>query len=196
MNYEEQVLNILSEKKIISTCDIIKLNIPKVVLTRLIGKKKIERIKRGVYVLPNSLGDEYYTLLYGINDAVYSYFTALYFHNLCERVPIKYDVTVKRNYGGTLIKNEDVTLHYVDESIFDLGKVKVKSPQGQEVECYDIERCLCDLIKDKDNLYFEYVKYAFVKYYREEKHDTFKLYKYAKLMGIEKQVHEFMETLL
>ena len=188
MNYEEKVLNILNEKKIITTNELTKLNIPNVVLTRLIEKKKIERAKRGIYVLPNSFGDEYYTLLYGINDATYSYFTALYFHNLCERVPLKYDVTVKRNYGGTLIKNENVNLHYVDESIFDLGRTKV--------ECYDIERCLCDLIKDKDNLYFEYVKYAFVKYYREEKHDTFKLYKYAKLMKIEKQIHEFMEALL
>lgn len=196
MNYEEKVLNILNEKKIITTNELTKLNIPNVVLTRLIEKKKIERSKRGIYVLPNSFGDEYYTLLYGINDATYSYFTALYFHNLCERVPLKYDVTVKRNYGGTLIKNENVNLHYVDESILDLGRTKVKSPQGQEIVCYDIERCLCDLIKDKDNLYFEYVKYAFVKYYREEKHDTFKLYKYAKLMKIEKQVHEFMEALL
>ena len=196
MNYEEKVLNILNEKKIITTNELTKLNIPNVVLTRLIEKKKIERAKRGIYVLPNSFGDEYYTLLYGINDATYSYFTALYFHNLCERVPLKYDVTVKRNYGGSLIKNENVNLHYVDESILDLGRTKVKSPQGQEIVCYDIERCLCDLIKDKDNLYFEYVKYAFVKYYREEKHDTFKLYKYAKLMKIEKQVHEFMEALL
>ena len=196
MNYEEKVLNILNEKKIITTNELTKLNIPNVVLTRLIEKKKIERSKRGIYVLPNSFGDEYYTLLYGINDATYSYFTALYFHNLCERVPLKYDVTVKRNYGGSLIKNENVNLHYVDESILDLGRTKVKSPQGQEIVCYDIERCLCDLIKDKDNLYFEYVKYAFVKYYREEKHDTFKLYKYAKLMKIEKQVHEFMEALL
>ena len=196
MNYEEKVLNILNEKKIITTNELTKLNIPNIALTRLIEKKKIERVKRGIYVLPNSFGDEYYTLLYGINDATYSYFTALYFHNLCERVPLKYDVTVKRNYGGTLIKNENVNLHYVDESIFDLGRTKVKSPQGQEITCYDIERCLCDLIKDKDNLYFEYVKYAFVKYYREEKHDTFKLYKYAKLMKIEKQIHEFMEALL
>ena len=196
MNYEEKVLNILNEKKIITTNELTKLNIPNVVLTRLIEKKKIERAKRGIYVLPNSFGDEYYTLLYGINDATYSYFTALYFYNLCERVPLKYDVTVKRNYGGSLIKNENVNLHYVDESIFDLGRTKLKSPQGQEIACYDIERCLCDLIKDKDNLYFEYVKYAFVKYYREEKHDTFKLYKYAKLMKIEKQVHEFMEALL
>ena len=104
MNYEEKVLNILNEKKIITTNELTKLNIPNVALTRLIEKKKIERVKRGIYVLPNSFGDEYYTLLYGINDATYSYFTALYFHNLCERVPLKYDVTVKRNYGGTLIK--------------------------------------------------------------------------------------------
>ncbi len=196
MNYEEQVLNLLNKNNMVTTKETTKLNIPKIVLTRLVKKNKIERLKRGVYISPDSIGDEYYALLYGASDAVYSYFTALYFYDLCERVPLKYDVTVKRNYSGTLIKNKNVKLHYVDENKFELGQTKIKSPQGKEIKCYDVERCLCDLISNKDNLYFEYVKYAFVKYYREEKHDTFKLYKYAKKLGIEEQVKEFMEALL
>lgn len=196
MNYEEKVLEILKEKGIITAENLRHLNIPKIVLTRLVKKGKIERVKRGIYISKNSFGDEYYNLLYGTHDAVYSYFTALYFQDLCERVPLYYDVTVKRNYGGTLQKNKKVKLHYVDSELINLGKIKIKSPQGQEIYCYDVERCLCDIIKDKDKLYFEYIKYAFVKYYRKQKHDTFTLYQYAKKLGVEKQIHEFMESLI
>lgn len=196
MNYEERVLDYLKKNKVITTKNLTELKIPKVILTRLLTKKKIEKVKRGVYIDPASLGDEYYTLIYGNKNAVYSYFTALYFLNLCERVPMIYDITVPRYYGGYLQKNDKVKLHYVDENIINLGRIKIKSPQGQEVECYDVERCLCDLIKDKDSLYFEYVKYAFVEYYRNQKHDTFKLYQYAKKMNLQKEVHEFMEALL
>ena len=196
MNYEEKVLTLLNENGIITTRQLSDLQIPKIVLTRLVKKGKIERVKRGIYISQNTMGDEYYNLLYGTHDAIYSYFTALYFQDLCERVPLYYDITVKRNYGGVLQKNKNVQLHYVSSELINLGKIKIKSPQGQEVYCYDVERCLCDILRDKDKLYFEYIKYAFVKYYRMQKHDTFKLYQYAKKLGIEKQVHEFMESLL
>lgn len=196
MKYEERVLKYLKDKKIITSKDLKTLNIPRIILTRLLKKNKIKKLTRGVYCLKDSYGDEYYELTYGITNAIYSYFTALYFHDLCERVPISYDITVPKGYGGILQKNSKVNLHYVDSSIFNLGRITVQSPQGQKIECYDIERSLCDIIKDKNKLYFEYVKYAFVEYYRHQKHNTFRLYQYAKKMGIEKQVHEFMEAIL
>ncbi len=196
MKYEEMVLNYLKDKKMISSKDLNDLNIPHIILTRLLKKGKIEKLKRGVYVLKESFGDEYFTLTYGTSNAIYSYFTALYFHNLCERVPISYDVTVPKGYGGSLQKNKKINLHYVDRKLLNLGKITVISPQGQNINCYDIERCLCDLIKDRNKLHFEYIKYAFVEYYRNQKHDTFKLYQYAKELKIEKQVHEFMEAIL
>ena len=93
-------------------------------------------------------------------------------------------------------KNKKVRLHYVEDTIFELGKTTIKSPQGQEIIVYDVERCLCDIIKNQENLYFEYVKYAFNEYYKVQKHDTFKLYKYARIMGIEEKVSNFMGVLL
>ena len=196
MNYEERVLEIVKEKGVITTEYLKQIKIPKIVLTRLVKKDKLERVTRGVYISKNSFNDEYYSLTYGTRDAIYSYFTALYFQNLCERTPLYYDVTVKRNYGGRLQKDKKIKLHYVDSTLINLGKIKIKSPQGQDIYCYDAERCLCDIIKDKNKLYFEYIKYAFNQYYRKEKHDTFKLYQYAKKLGVEKQIHEFMETLM
>lgn len=196
MNYEEKVLEFMKKNgDTITIEELNSLNIPRVILTRLIQKKLIEKVKMGLYILNNSWGDEYFNLIYN-NIAIYSHLTALYFNDLCERVPMEYDISVKRNYSGNLRKNEKVKLYYVNEKNFELGLTKMKSPQGRIVKCYDVERCLCDLIKSKNNIYLEYLKYAFFEYYKVQKNDTKKLYEYARKLNIYEKVKEFMEVFI
>lgn len=196
MENENKILKIIDNKGLVTAKDLKDENIPKSALKRLVDKNKIFKVKNGLYNKNDNLTDEYFSLLYGNNDAIFSYFTALYFHDLCEMVPAVYDITVKKNYGGNLQKNPNVKLHYVENSVFELGKTYVRSPQGQLVCCYDIERCLCDLIKDQDEMYFDYIKYAFTEYYKVQKHDTFKLFKYARQLGIEKKINNFMRIFM
>ena len=132
---------------------------------------------------------------YGKN-AIYSHMTALYFHNLCNRVPMIYDITVTKKYYGVLDNDQKVLLHKVDKELLNLGKMKIKSPQGQDIDVYDIERCLCDCLKDKNTIASEYIKEAFNIYFKEMKKDTFKIMKYAKKLGIEKEMHDYLEVLL
>ncbi len=197
MNYENKLINYMK-----NNCDTItieevnNLNIPRVVLTRLIKKNLIERVKNGLYVLNGCWGDEYFNFIYKNSGAVYSHLTSLYFYDLCERVPMEYDITVKKNYSGNLRNNKNVKLYYTSDDTYELGLTKIKSPQGKIVPCYDVERCLCDLIKYKDKIYIEYIKYAFHEYYKVEKNDIKKLYEYAKKLNVYEALKEFMEIFL
>ena len=68
MNKEEQILKLLENNMgIITTEEIVRNNINRVFLTRLVKKGKIERIKKGLYVLSSTWGDEYFNLIYGNN---------------------------------------------------------------------------------------------------------------------------------
>lgn len=197
MNYENQILNFMKNSSdTITIEEVNELNIPRVILTRLVNKNLIERVKSGLYVIKDSWGDEYYNLIYGNNYAIYSHLTALYFHDLCERVPLEYDITVKQNYSGSLIQKDNVKLYYVKEEVYELGLIEIKSPQGRIIKCYDVERCLCDLIKCKDKIYLEYLKYAFNEYYKVQNNSVKKLYEYAKKLNIYEKVKEFMEVFL
>lgn len=171
-------------------------NIPRVTLTRLLNKNLIEKVKTGLYIIKDSWGDEYFNIIYKNNDAIYSHLTSLYFNDLCERVPLEYDVTVKQNYSGSLMQNSKVKLYYVKDDVYELGLIEIKSPQGRKIRCYDVERCLCDLIKYKDKIYLEYLKYAFNEYYKVQKNDVKKLYEYAKKLNVYDKVKEFMEVFL
>lgn len=106
-----------------------------------------------------------------------------------------YDITVTRKYYRVLDTDKKVLLDKVDKELLDLGK-KIKSLQGQEIDIYDIERCLCDCLKDNNTISSEYIKKAFNIYFKEMKRDTFKIMKYAKKLGIEKEMHDYLEVLL
>ena len=197
MNKEEQILKLIEKKNgIITTKEIVENNINRVFLTRLVNKGELERVKNGLYVLPFTWGDEYFNLTYG-NNAIFSYETALYFLNLCETVPSTYHITVNRGYNGSLKKNNNVKLHFVKNEIFELGKIMIKSPQGQNVFCYDAERCICDLLKDKDNQDIETIKYAITEYLNNKnERDLPKLMEYAKKFNVEAEISKYLEVLM
>ena len=89
MDYESQVLEYMKyNSDSITIEEINEFNIPRITLTRLVNKGLIERVKKGLYVLKNCWGDEYFNLIYGNNYVTFSHLTALYLNDLCERVPM------------------------------------------------------------------------------------------------------------
>lgn len=194
-NSEKIILKMRENNGVITSNHIKQMGIDKKVIARLLADKQIERAEKGIYILPETIGDEYFNKTYGKN-AIYSHMTALYLHNLCNRVPMIYDITVTKKYYGVLDNDQKVLLHKVDKELLNLGKMKIKSPQGQDIDVYDIERCLCDCLKDKNTIASEYIKEAFNIYFKEMKKDTFKIMKYAKKLRIEKEMHDYLEVLL
>ena len=135
-------------------------------------------------------------LIYGIN-AIFSYDTALYFLGLCETVPSIYHITVCRGYNGNLNHVGNVELHFVKKEIFELGKIEIKSPQGQMITCYNAERCICDLLKNKDKEDLETIKYAITEYLRDKQNrDLPKLVEYSKRLNVLDEVNRYLEVLM
>ena len=197
MSKEEQILNLIKVNNgIITSKEVSKHGINRIFLTRLVKSGKIERVKKGLYVLPNTWGDEYFNLIYGIS-AIFSYDTALYFLGLCETVPSIYHITVCRGYNGKLNHEGNVKLHFVKKEIFELGKIEIKSPQGQIITCYNAERCICDLLKNKDKEDLETVKYAITEYLQDKQNRNLpKLVEYSKRLNVEDEVNRYLEVLM
>ena len=197
MSKEEQILNLIKVNNgVITSKEISKHGINWIFLTRLVKSGKIERVKNGLYVLPNTWGDEYFNLIYGIN-AIFSYDTALYFLGLCETVPSIYHITVCRGYNGKLNHEGNVKLHFVKKEIFELGKIDIKSPQGQIITCYNAERCICDLLKNIAKEDLETVKYAITEYLRDKQNRNLpKLVEYSKRLNVEDEVNRYLEVLM
>lgn len=180
----------------ITTKEVVENNLNKMALKRLCDGGILERVSTGYYILPNILIDDYYKIISKSKSAIFSYTTALFLHNLSDRTPLYFDITVPRGYGGPLQNINIVSLHYVDNSVLNLGMEIIKSPLGMDIKCYDVERTICDIIKDKKNMDKEiYIKA--LKWYAERKDkDLLKLAKYSKKLNIEKEVVEVMQMIL
>lgn len=197
MNNEEKILNEMKKNNgIITTNEVEQMGIARKTLVRMLEKGIIERENQGLYVLPDSWGDEYYNLIFSTKSAVFSHATALFLHGLSERVPLTYEITVINGYNASLKTRENVRLYSVSKDIFELGKTEIQSPQGKSIPVYDIERSLCDIIKNKESQDIEIIKYAYKIYVKSPNKNIYKLMEYAKKLKVEREVNLYLEVLL
>lgn len=196
MNDEEKILKLMKANNgLIKTSEIVSNKINKMALIRLVQKGIIERIERGLYIDSNKMEDSYFIFQYKCPKAVFSHETALYFHDLSDRTPIELMITVPSGYNSRLLKDNNYKFSYIKDELYELGKIMIKTPYGNDVYCYDIERTICDIIRDKNKI----EKYQFIdalKRYSDLKiKDILKLYNYAEKFNIKNEVKNYMEVL-
>ena len=158
-----------------------------------IMKKKgmIEKVGNGIYIDSNKIEDSYFVLSLELPNVIYSHMTALYFYGLSIKAPNeKYDVTVPNNYYNYKLKEHNV--FYVSKNIYELGLIEIETPMGNKVRAYDIERCICDIIKSKNRMDLEHVKHSIKTYIKSKDKNIIKLSKYANEMGIKDEVMDYI----
>lgn len=194
MEYRNKILN-LFKNGYLTTKDVTDNNIPRTYLTKLIKENKIERVSRGVYIKKNELVDEFVILQSKSKNAIYSNTTALYLHGFSNRIPIKYDITINSGYNGSLQKEDNVNLFYTKRELLELGVIDYKLNSGNVIRVYDLDKTICDIIKNKKKIDAEIFNKAIREYFYSKKKNTLKLYEYAKKMNIYNKVRDTFEVL-
>ena len=193
MEYESKILN-LFKNGYLTTKEVNGNNIPRFYLTKLIKENKIERVSRGVYIKKNKLIDEFVILQSKSKYAIYSNTTALYLHGFSNRIPIKYDITINSGYNGSLQKEKNVNLFYTKRELLELGVINYKLDSGNIIRVYDLDKTICDIIKNKKKIDAEIFNKAIREYFYSKKKNTLKLYEYAKRMNIYNKVRDAFEV--
>lgn len=193
MNYQERIIK-LCKKGYLKTEDVVKENIPKIYLSNMVKKGIIKRVKNGLYTTSDNFPDTMFEILTKTKYGIYSNLSALYLHNMCDRIPIIYDITVPSGYKGFLQNLDNVKLYYVSKNTYELGLVIKEDMYGNEVRCYDIERTICDIIKYYNKLDKELCNIALRNYFYDKNNER-KLLEYAKKMGVYKKLIERIEVL-
>ena len=188
-----KIMNINNE--IITPSQIEKKGISRVYLSRMEREGIIEKIDRGIYVTKDFKYDEYYLFQLKYPKAVFSYNTALYFYEMTERTPIKMDVTVYREYNPHRFK-DFVNVYKISKELYNLGVTEKKSPQGMKVKTYNLERTVCDIIKNKDSIDIEIRNKAIKKAIKSKEFNASKMFEYAKKMNIYDKVKNYMEAII
>lgn len=176
----------------ITSKEITNKGIHRMYLKKLCDDGIIEKVGTGVYIDKAIIPDYYYIMSLELPNIVYSHMTALYFHDLSIKAPNdSFDITVPNNYYNYKLKKHNV--FYCDKDSYEIGITNVKTPMGHLVKAYDMERCICDIIKSKNRMDFELVKYSIKAYLKRKEKDLTKLSMYADKLGVSKEVAHYLE---
>ncbi len=159
-------------------------------------ENKLKREAPGIYVSEDAWPDLLYLLQMRNKKIIYSHETALVLHELSDREAMQPTVTVKRGYNAIHLTTQNIAVHTVRAEWFEIGLTTAITTVGNEVILYDKERCICDIIRNRNKMDIQVFQTAMKSYFSDTDKDIHRLMKYSQQMNMEKKIRQYTEVLL
>ncbi len=170
--------------------------ISKTMLYLLCKENKIHRIVKGQYILPDDLEDELLSISKRSKQIIFSHETALFLHGISDRTPFEHTITAPSGCIPSATLKAECKVYYIKPDLFELGKTALKTPAGNSVPCYNLERTVCDMIRSRNKVGTETFLSALKQYASKPQKDLNKLNSYAKKMRVANILRRYLEVLL
>ena len=149
-----QLDELLAEQDgMLQTSQVVARGIVKPIFYEYVKEKNLQQVAHGIYVSEDTWIDAMFLLHLRCGQAVFSHESALFFHDLTDREPSQYSVTVRRGYSPTRLKAEGLSVYTIKPELFDVELSSGQTPFGHTVPVYDMERTICDLLRSRSRIW-------------------------------------------
>ena len=156
----------------------------------------LERVSHGVYASHDVLPDKMYIFQKRRPKIIYSHETALFLHNLTDRDPINYSVTVPRGYNNKSLIKDELTVFSLKLDLYSKDIVTMETIFGHKVFTYGLERTICDCIRSRNQMDIAVVTQALKEYSKRRDKNLSLLMRIAGEFEVTKILRGYMEVLL
>lgn len=167
-------------------------NIHRQYLKILEEKGEVIKVIKGLYIDKDKDINEFFIMGERYKTGIFSHNTALYFYNLTDRTPMSLDMTFPSNVRN---KNDFLEPHYIKPELHSLGETTLDLEDGTKIKIYNMERTMCDIIRDRNKMDPQIFNNAMKEYFKRNDRNLNLLYKYAKELKIDKILKQYMEVL-
>ncbi|MBP3708057.1 MAG: type IV toxin-antitoxin system AbiEi family antitoxin domain-containing protein [Clostridia bacterium] len=167
-------------------------NIHRQYLKALVDNGELIKISRGIYVTPDKDVSEYYIMGEQFKNAIFSHNTALYLYDLTDRTPFVLDMTFPSNIRPS---NDMLSPHYINKERLNIGLITKELDDGTKIRVYNMERTICDIIRDRNKIDSQIFNTALKEYMKRSDKNLNLLYEYAKEFKILKILRMYLEVL-
>lgn len=196
-NINPIILDALTKNNnIITTAQVRKLGFSKQTLNSYVKTGLLERIRQGVYILPDAAHDDMYTLMLRSESIVFSHESALFLHGLSDRTPFLHTITMPSNKAVPGSIKDECICFYIKPSWHQVGLTEKITTFGNVVRCYDVERTICDFLRTRNRCEEETVISAVKNFAVYDKKDLNRLAAYANKFKVSKELRAYLEVLL
>lgn len=197
MTHFERLDAMLEEQKgIMRTADAATAGVSKPYFYEYVKSRNLEQAAHGIYVSQDAWADPMYLLALRCGQAVFSHDAALFLHDMTDREPTQYTVTVKTGYNPSRLTASGIKVYTVKADLYPLGLTQAQTPFGHTVSVYDRERTICDIVRSRNTVEAQIFQNAIKQYSRSREKNLRRLMQYAQAFHIEKILRQYMEVLL
>lgn len=187
---------LITNKNMITTSEVQALGFSKQTLINYVKEGLLERIRQGVYILPDSIHDDMYTLMLRSESIIFSHETALFLNGLSERTPFLHSITLPSNKTVPHSIKDECICFYVQPKLYSIGVIEKRTTFGNTVRCYDVERTICDFLRTRKRCDEETVIASIKNYASYNGKNLNRLAYYAEQFKVDAELKKYMEVLL
>lgn len=197
MKKYEQMENLLRENNgYLFTAQVEKAGISRTYLAKFVRENNLEKVAKGIYISQDTWVDELYILQICNPKIIYSGETALYLHGMMDREYTDICITVPPRFNQTRLRSRGVIVHQEKSEIYQLGIVEIETNYGNVVRAYNRERCICDIIKSRENIEVQQFQTAMKTFMRDKTKDMSRLMLYGEKLKIRDEIMKYVEVML
>ena len=93
------------------------------------------------------------------------------------------------------VSNDMINSHYINKERLELGLTKKELEDGTSIKVYNMERTICDIIRDRNKIDSQIFNTALKEYMKRKDKNLNLLYEYAKIFKISKILKMYLEVL-
>lgn len=180
----------------VSSAQVTAAGIPRRLLAAAVARGELIQIDRGLYALPDTWEDPLFIAQHRFSKGTFSDETALYLHGATDRAPFALTMTFPRSYNAKAAREADIICRTCADDVINLGACRMTTQYGNAVRAYDVERTLCDIVRGQRVIDSQVVAPAMRKYAASKDRDPVKLLGYARKLGVEAKIRNYLEVLL
>ena len=176
--------------------EVLEQGISKYEFYKFAEKSGLERAGQGIYVSADVWPDSMYLIHLRSAQAIFSHETALFLHDMTDREPSYYYVTVRTGYNPHRLKEDGIKVYTIRKELHELGKSNIKTPFGHIVPVYDIERTLCDILRSRNGVEIQVFQDALKSYAKRRDKNLRSLMQFAEALNVSAILKPYLEVLL
>ena len=198
MNYRERALELTRARGIARARDFKAAGIPLVYLKRLTDAGDLMRLGRGLYQIPENVGED---IAHNLAEAarrvpsgVISLLSALRYHGLTTQLPHAVWMTIPRNARTPSVQGLRIEVVRANDEVLKAG-VDYVQVEGVDVPIYGVAKTVADCFKHRRNVGEDVAVEALRDALRQRKATASELMRYAAINRVTRRIEPYVRAM-
>lgn len=197
MDRNNQIIELIKQKKIIRPCDVEAIGISRMYLHRLYQRGVVERIADGLYALPDAPIYSHWSkveVAKRVPNGVISLLSALQFHELTTQRPFEVWITIQGTSRKPRIDYPPIHVTRFSGEAFTHG-IEVYDVGGVPLRVYSIAKTLADCFKFRNTIGLDVALEAMHDIFRHKRATMSDIWKAAKVCRMTNVMRPYLEAI-